>query len=96
MWMVHQFGKHVIDVEQFGKYTNIQTADNKAVKWCTENNMQLNTDKRKEMRIYFGKKPLELLPIITNNNEIDCVSMFKWLGLMFNNCLKCSDHIDYI
>ncbi len=58
--------------------------------------MQLNTDKTKKIRIYFGKKLLELLPIITNNNKIDCVSVFEWLGLMINNHLTWSDHVDYI
>ncbi len=82
--------------DKCGENSNIQTVADQAVKWCTKNNMQLNTDKTKEMRIYFGKQPFELLPIITNNNEIDCVSVFKWLGLMFNNRLTWSDHIDYI
>ncbi len=81
MWMIHQFGN------ECGENSNIQTAADQAVKWCTVNNMQLNTDKTKEMRYFFSKTSLELFPIITNNNEIDCVSVFKLLGLMFNNCL---------
>ncbi len=76
--------------------SKIQTAANQAVNWCTENNVLFHTDNTKEMKIYFGKKPLELLLIIKNNNEIDCVSVFKLLCLMFNNRLTWSDYIDYI
>ncbi len=35
---------------------------------------KLYTDKTKEMRIYFDRK---LLPILMNNNEIDCLSVSK-------------------
>ncbi len=44
-----------------GSNSQIQTAGNQATTWTKTNNMQLNTDKTKEMRVYFGRKELDTL-----------------------------------
>ncbi len=83
--------------DRCGENSNIQRAANKAVKWYTENNMQLNTDKQKKWEYILARNLCnyyQSAQIIMN--EIDCVSVFKLLGLMFNNCLTWSDYIDYI
>ncbi len=78
-----------------GSNSQIQTAGNQATSWTKSNNMQLNTDKTKEMRVYFGWKELDLDPINTWS-EIACVTEFKLLGLMINNQLTWDNHVDYI
>ena len=76
--------------------SNIQTAANDAVKWCQENNMKLNTEKTKEMMIYFGKKQLTFPPIQINSSPLENVENSKVLGVVLNNKLKWGDYIDYI
>ena len=79
-----------------GNNSRIQTAGNQASTWTDQNNMQLNTDKTKEMRVYYGRKELVLDPITLNGTEIACVEEFKLLGLIINNQLTWGNHVDYI
>ncbi len=44
-----------------GSNSQIQTARNQATTWTKTNKVQLNTDKTKEMRVYFGRKELDTL-----------------------------------
>ena len=74
----------------------IQKASDQAAKWTDKNNMQLNTDKTKEMNISFGKKTPTFEPININGNKIGYVENFKLLGVIINNKLNWHDHTDYI
>jgi len=74
----------------------IQTAADQASEWTNKNLMQTNTDKTKEMCIYFGKKDSTLTAITMDGTEIKMVSHTKLLGVMINNKLNWADHVDYI
>ncbi len=71
-------------------------AGNQATTWTKSNNMQHNTDKTKEMSVYFGKKELDLDPITLDESEITCAAEFKLLVFMINNQLTLVNHVDYI
>ena len=58
--------------------------------------MILNTDKTKIMEIYFGEKPLNTQPVTVNGTPIECVTVFKLLGIMINSNLSWHNHVDYI
>ncbi len=79
-----------------GSNIQMQTVGNQATTWTKTNNMQLNTDKTKEMRVYFGWKELDIDPITLDGSEIACVAEFKLLGLMINNQLTWDNYVDYI
>ena len=79
-----------------GSDSVLQTAADQASQWTDENNMILNTDKTKIMEIYFGKKPLNTQPVTVNGTPIECVNVFKLLGIMINSNLSWHNHVDYI
>ncbi len=56
-----------------GDNSNMHTDADQSVKWTRKNNVQINTDKIKGMRIYFGHKASKILPIKIDGNEIECV-----------------------
>ena len=58
--------------------------------------MKINVDKTKEMRIYFGKRNLDIEDIEMNESKLELVENTKLLGLIINNKLTWGDHIDYI
>ena len=58
--------------------------------------MTVNVDKNKHMNIYFGRSSLQLEPIKSNGTATEEVCVFKLLGLMINNNLDLSDHVNYI
>jgi hypothetical protein len=76
--------------------SNIQHAANEAMTWCKSNNMKINTDKTKEMVIYFGRSNFSFPLISMNDSELERVSNTKLLGVILNNKLTWGDHIDYI
>jgi hypothetical protein len=76
--------------------SKIQLAANQVSSWCMNNNMKINVDKTKEMIIYFGKKNMCFPYIKMNDNELERVESTKLLGLIINNKLTWSDHVDYI
>ena len=71
-----------------GSDSVLQTAADQASQWTDENNMILNTDKTKIMEIYFGEKPLNTQPVTVNGTPIECVNVFKLLGIMINSNLS--------
>ena len=79
-----------------GSDSVLQTAADQASQWTDENNMILNTDKTKIMETYFGEKPLNTQPVTVNGTPIECVNVFKLLGIMINSNLSWHNHVDYI
>ena len=79
-----------------GADSQMQQAGDQTTEWSEENNMLINTEKTKEMVIYFGRKPLALKPITICGKEIERVDTTKILGVIVNNNLKWNDHVDYI
>ena len=66
------------------------------VKWCTDNNLELNVMKTKEIIIDFRKNPTPVLPLSINGTEIDIVTHFKFLGVNISNDLKWDFNTDQI
>jgi hypothetical protein len=76
--------------------SKIQEASNQVSSWCLSNNMKINVDKTKEMRIYLGRKKIDLQPLLMDECELEVVDHSKLLGVILNNKLTWGDHIDYI
>lgn len=64
------------------------------ISWCTDNFLQVNVKKTKEMVIGFSKKGTPRPPSRINGKQIERVSSYKYLGieiddrLCFNECAK--------
>jgi hypothetical protein len=75
--------------------SQMQLASYQLAKWSTENLMNINSKKTKEMILgpaLFNPPP----PIVINNGIIERVTSFKLLGVTITNSLKWDEHITTI
>ena len=52
--------------------------------WCTENFLELNVNKTKEMVIDFRNKKTPITSIVINNEAVEVVSSYKYLGTVID------------
>ncbi len=60
------------------------------------NKLNVNINQRNHMCFYFGEKKLQLKSIEMDVVDIDKLAVAKLLGVMVNNKLNCSDHLNCI
>ena len=78
------------------KKLHVQAIANRVIEWSHENRVQLNADKRKELRISFAKEQRVLDPITIQGKEVELVTSTKLLGLTIANDLSWNDHVTEI
>ena len=62
---------------------------NKLISWCSENNMELNVNKTKEIIVDFKRKKLSLLlPLLIDGRTVEIIQHFKFLGSPISNNLR--------
>ncbi len=66
--------------ESTGVDSDIQVAADQATIWTDQNNMITNTDKTKEIVIYFGRQELTLPHLKICESEIECVKLSNLLS----------------
>ena len=71
----------------------LQNAVDDIQEWATDNNMSLNTNKTKELLVYFGREALDIPRITTNGDVIERVSCAKLLGCHIMSNLSWNDDI---
>ena len=86
----------VSDVVIKGRESNAQQIADNVAKWSSDNRVQLNSDKCKELRISFAKKESHFAPIVINNEELGLVNSAKLLGVTISNNLTWNEHINEI
>ena len=59
---------------------NYRNEINNIVDWCSTNNLFLNVKKTKEMIIDFRRNKNPIDPILINNEPVEQISNFKFLG----------------
>ncbi len=57
-------------------------------RWCDANFLQLNVGKTKELIFDFRKKKEEAVPVTINNQTIEIVESYKYLGVHLDNKLN--------
>ena len=91
---LHTSGKTLHVVE-----SNLQDSLNGVQQWCSINEMMLNPTKTKSIvhapRQKHQRAPL-LLNLKINNENIECVSEHKLLGIIVDNELRWQPHVDYL
>jgi hypothetical protein len=58
------------------------------MKWCNDHFLIINATKTKEMIFDFGKRPKCVTPVIMDNQNIDAVNEYKYLGTIVDNKLN--------
>ena len=72
--------------------SNAQHIADCVIRWSHENRVQLNSDKYKELRISFSKKPSIFDPVV-EKKELKIVDSVKLLGVTISSNLTWNDHI---
>ena len=73
--------------------SNAQNIANKVMSWSSENRVQLNSDKCKELRISFSNQPREVDPVVVDGKELEVVDTVDLLGVTITNQLTWNAHI---
>ena len=65
------------------------------VMWCSENNLELNVSKTKEVIVDFRKNKPSHEPLFINGKEVEVVDVFKFLGIRVASDLTWSAHVTH-
>ena len=76
--------------------TDHKRAITELVNWCSNNNLLLNATKTKEIVVDFRKNKSTISPILINNQPIEIVEKFKFLGTTISYDLKWQNNVDEI
>ena len=77
----------------FEDKTNYRETIHWFVKWCEKHCLLLNVKKTKEMIIDFRRNKNPLAPVLINNEEVERVESYKYLGVTLDNALNWNPHI---
>jgi len=66
------------------------------VTWCAVNYLELNVKKTKEMIVDFRKLPVEHAPLYINNDIVECVQQYKYLGTIIDNKFSFNLNADHV
>ncbi|KAK2157151.1 hypothetical protein NP493_1902g00003 [Ridgeia piscesae] len=97
-----QMLKFADDTAVLGLTTNSDESDyrdqaNKLISWCSENNLELNVNKTKQMIVDFRrKKSSPLSPLLIDGRTVEIVQYFKFFDSTISNNLKWELIIDII
>ena len=65
--------------------------------WMASNGLQLNASKTKCLLLHSSRRKIETgLDLLVDGVTVDQVRVFKYLGVLINNTLTWSDHVDMI
>ena len=60
--------------------------------WCGDNNLELNVEKTKEVVIDMRKNKSTHEPLMINNQEVELIDSFKFLGTTISSSLSWEEH----
>ena len=64
------------------------------VSWCMNNYLELNVKKTKEMIVDFRKSPCDHVPLLINNETVDTVHEYKYLGTTIDDKFTFNQHVE--
>ena len=62
--------------------------------WCSENYLDLNVTKTKEMILDMREKQNSKTQVTINNSSVAIVSSYKYLGVIIQDNLKWNEHVE--
>lgn len=66
------------------------------VEWCDSAFLNINVDKTKEMLIHFGRSPVFLSSANINDQPVEQVEQYKYLGTVIDNKLSFEPQVDAV
>ena len=79
-----------------GGTSHAQNIVDQVVTWSSNNRVQLNQDKCKELRISFANQPAIFDPLTINGKELEVVKAVKLLGLTVKDNLTWNSYVDEV
>ena len=79
-----------------GGVSKAQEIADQVTKWSSENRVQLNSDKCKELRISFARNTQDFEPIVINEKELEVIESAKLLGVTISNNLSWNARIEEV
>ena len=79
-----------------GGTSHAQNIVDQVVTWSSNNRVQLNQDKCKELRISFANQPAIFDPLTINGKELEVVKTVKLLGLTVKDNLTWNSYVDEV
>ena len=64
------------------------------IEWCSENQLVLNASKTKEIVFDFRHRSLCQYPVFINNEAVELVDKYKYLGVMIDDKLRWEENTD--
>ena len=93
-----QLFKYADDTALVGRCVNNDTEYRQEVErfvtWCSSNYLELNVKKTKEMIVDFRKIPCNYEPLIINNEAVEIVHSYKYLGTIIDNRFNFNEHVE--
>ena len=77
----------------FEDETNYRETIHWFFKWCEKHFLFLTVKKTKEMIVDFRRNKNSLTPVLINNEEVEHVESYKYLGVTLDNALNWNPHI---
>ena len=62
--------------------------------WCSDNFLDLNVSKTKEMIWDYRRSPTEKHSVVINDKPVEVTSVYKYLGLLIDNKFSFTQHVD--
>ena len=66
------------------------------IDWCKSSFLDINVSKTKEMHIDFRKNPSVISPVIINDQAVEVVKQYKYLGTIIDNKLTFEPQVDAV
>ena len=63
-------------------------------RWCSENYLDLNVTKMKEMILDMRNKQNSKTPVTISNSSVAVVSSYEYLGVIIQDNLKWNEHVE--
>ena len=79
-----------------GGTSDAQNIVDQVVTWSSNNRVELNQDKCKELRISFANQPAIFDPLTINGKELEVVKTVKLLGLTVKDNLTWNSYVDEV
>lgn len=100
----HHDGRHIIKFADDSVIVSLLSSDDSEhgpvvsdfIDWCKSSFLNINVAKTKEMCIDFRKNPTVISPVVMDNQAVELVQQYKYLGTVVDNKLCFEPHVDAV
>jgi hypothetical protein len=91
-----KFSDDTAIVDMSDSHAVFETEINSFVQWCSDNHLELNVKKTKEMFVDFKKEQTVVPSLQIREQAVERVDQYRYLGIVIDNRLMFNANVDYI